>query len=70
VVRDARETSNLALDRYELMRAVQKDAQPLPSSVLQIHDAPVMPPLRAPEPVVPPLTAPAVSSPVVPLPPQ
>ena len=44
VMRDARDTSNLALDRYELMRAAQKDAQPVQSGVLGVNDAPVMPP--------------------------
>ncbi len=43
VVRDARETSTLALDRYELMRSVQQDSQPKPSGVLGINEAPVMP---------------------------
>ncbi|MDO9438370.1 type II secretion system secretin GspD [Hydrogenophaga sp.] len=53
VMRDARDTSSLALDRYELMRAVQKDAQPKQSGVLGVNDAPVMPPQ------VPPGTLPA-----------
>ena len=44
VMRDARDTSNLALDRYELMRAAQKDAQPVQSGVLGVNDAAVMPP--------------------------
>ncbi|MDP3811835.1 MAG: type II secretion system secretin GspD [Hydrogenophaga sp.] len=48
VVRDARETSSLALDRYELMRSVQQDSQPKPSSVLGINEAPVMPAPRSP----------------------
>ncbi len=43
VVRDARATTSLALDRYELMRSVQQDSQPKPSSVLGINEAPVMP---------------------------
>ena len=43
VVRDARATSSLALDRYELMRSVQQESQPKPSSVLGINEAPVMP---------------------------
>jgi general secretion pathway protein D len=43
VVRDARATSSLALDRYELMRSVQQDSQPRSSSVLGINEAPVMP---------------------------
>jgi general secretion pathway protein D len=44
VVRSAEDTANLSLDRYDLMRVLQKDAQPTPSSVLQINEAPVMPP--------------------------
>ena len=44
VLRDARETSSLSLDRYEQMRAIQKDAQPVPSVVVPVNDAPVMPP--------------------------
>ncbi|QHE88043.1 type II secretion system secretin GspD [Hydrogenophaga sp. BPS33] len=48
VMRDARETSTLALDRYELMRSVQKDSQPRQSSVLGVNEAPVMPPQAPP----------------------
>lgn len=48
VVRDARETSSLALDRYELMRSVQQESQPKPSSVLGVNEAPVMPAPRTP----------------------
>jgi general secretion pathway protein D len=55
VMRDARETSNLALDRYELMRTIQKETQPLPSSVLGINEAPVLAPERAPGALLPPL---------------
>ncbi len=47
VVRDASATQNLSLDRYDLMRAMQKDAQPEPSLMLQINEAPVLPPLKA-----------------------
>lgn len=53
VMRNGNETSNLALDRYELMRAVQKDSQPRQSGVLGVNEAPVMPPQlppRAPSP--------------------
>ena len=53
VLRDARETGNLALDRYELMRAIQKDAQPTPSSVVPVNEAPVMPPQVAPGALLP-----------------
>ncbi len=44
VVRDAQQTESLSLDRYELMRAGQKELQPKASSVLGINEAPVMPP--------------------------
>ena len=49
VLRDARATTNFSLDRYELMRSVQKDAQPDPNAALRVNEAPVMPPQRAPE---------------------
>ena len=55
VMRDARETSNLALDRYDLMRSVQKDSQPVRSGVLGVNEAPVMPPQAPPTTPVPPL---------------
>jgi general secretion pathway protein D len=47
VVRDAQSSENLSLDRYDLMRGLQKDTQPTPSSVLQINDTAVLPPMRA-----------------------
>lgn len=55
VMRDARETSNLALDRYDLMRSVQRDSQPVRSGVLGVNEAPVMPPQAPPTTPVPPL---------------
>ena len=42
VVRDASATDRLSIDRYEQMRTKQIDAQPEPSSVVPINDAPVM----------------------------
>ena len=66
VLRDARETSNLTLDRYELMRSIQKDAQPTASRVLGVNEAPVMPPQRAPAALLPgesAVTAPLTSAP-------
>ena len=45
IVRDAADTENYSLDRYELMRSAQQGNQPQPSSVLQINQAPVMPPV-------------------------
>mgnify|MGYP006168484317 CR=1 FL=1 len=35
VLRDARATNNFSLDRYELMRSVQKDAQPATSGAVK-----------------------------------
>jgi general secretion pathway protein D len=49
VLRDARATSNFSLDRYELMRSIQKEAQPDPNAALRVNNAPVMPPQRAPD---------------------
>jgi general secretion pathway protein D len=54
VMRDAESANKLSLDRYEMMRAQQKDAQPVPSIVVPINDSPVVPPLAPP----PPRTAP------------
>ena len=66
VVRDARETSNLSLDRYELMRAMQKDAQPKASAVLNnVNEAPVMPPQLAPGALLPDQPAPPLAAPSV-----
>ncbi|MDO5692501.1 MAG: type II secretion system secretin GspD [Pseudomonadota bacterium] len=45
IVRDAAATENYSLDRYDLMRATQQNNQPAPSTVLQINEAPVMPPV-------------------------
>jgi general secretion pathway protein D len=79
VMRDARETSNLALDRYDLMRSVQKDSQPVRSGVLGVNEAPVMPPQAPPTTPVPPLGStppvrsladPNTTPPVIPPPPN
>jgi general secretion pathway protein D len=43
VVRDNQQSESLALDRYEFMRAGQKQLQPQPSSVMGINDAAVLP---------------------------
>jgi general secretion pathway protein D len=71
VMRDGRETSNLALDRYDLMRAIQKDTQPVQSSVLGVNEAPVLPPQRAPGALLPPLgqTVPSTATPAPAAPP-
>jgi general secretion pathway protein D len=44
VVRDAASTDDLSLGRYDIMRTIQKDVQPLPSSLVPINEGPVMPP--------------------------
>ncbi len=49
VLRDARTTNSFSLDRYELMRSVQKDAQPATSGTVPVNVGPVMAPQRAPE---------------------
>ncbi len=43
VLRDAQKTDSVTLDRYELMRGLQLDAQPPASVVVPINDAPVLP---------------------------
>jgi len=43
VVRDVRSTDKLSMDRYDLMRSGMQDAQPLPSSLVPINEAPVLP---------------------------
>jgi general secretion pathway protein D len=44
VMRDTDTANRISLERYDLIRAQQKDAQPQPSSVLQINESPVLPP--------------------------
>ncbi|MFN3876729.1 MAG: hypothetical protein ACK4L7_12575, partial [Flavobacteriales bacterium] len=44
VVRDQRAGDALALDRYQWMRGAQQQAQPAPSRVHPIQDAPLLPP--------------------------
>jgi general secretion pathway protein D len=48
VLRDAQATDSLSLDRYELMRSVQKDAQPPARDLVPVNDAPALPALRTP----------------------
>jgi general secretion pathway protein D len=54
VVRDARATDKLSVDRYDLMRAGMQDSQPVPSSVMPINEAPTLPaPAAKPAPKAP-----------------
>ena len=48
VLRDAQGANRLSLDRYDAIRAQQKEQQPNPSVVMPINDSPVLPPMRAP----------------------
>jgi general secretion pathway protein D len=54
VVRDAQASERLSVDRYDLMRAGLRDAQPAPSSVLNINESPQLPALPLLQPVLPP----------------
>jgi general secretion pathway protein D len=58
VLRDGDSTNKLSLDRYDIIRAKQKDAQPAPSVLLPINESPVVPPQRpAPNAATPPASA-------------
>jgi general secretion pathway protein D len=70
VIRDATQSDAVSLDRYDLMRIKQQNTQPLPSALVPVQGAPVMPePARATplmdtwKPLVPP---PALSAPSAP----
>ncbi|HEY2927592.1 MAG TPA: type II secretion system secretin GspD [Albitalea sp.] len=67
VMRDAPASNRLSLDRYDLIRGQQQDAQPSPSVVIPINESPVLPPSRKIEesttPLNPPPAKPAASAP-------
>jgi general secretion pathway protein D len=52
VVRDATATESLSMDRYDLIRAAQNNAQPIPNALVPVNEAGVLPPGR-PMPVAP-----------------
>jgi general secretion pathway protein D len=58
VMRDAESANRLSMDRYEQIRGQQKDSQPAPSIVMPINEAPVLPPLQAPQATPTPATQP------------
>ena len=70
VVRDARESERLSLDRYDLMRSGLKDNQPVPSSLVPVNESPTLPEPPAPKsasaPTPLPNTAPLITPPVAP----
>lgn len=67
ILRDGASAERLSLDRYDIIRATQKDVQPEKSFVMPINDPPVIPPQRAgiaaSAPLSPPPPAPAASAP-------
>jgi hypothetical protein len=67
VVRDSVQTDELSLDRYELMRSKQIEAQPVPSGAVRVNESPVLPPITRPRTLPGTTTAP---SPAAPVPPQ
>ncbi len=54
VVRDAQQSDSLSLDRYDLMRLKQELAQPVPSKVVPVNEAPVLPTLPGTRPAATP----------------
>jgi general secretion pathway protein D len=62
VLRDALATEGFTMDRYELMRGSQQDAQPLSRDLVPVNQAPVLPAARAAGPSSP-ATAPVFVSP-------
>ncbi|MEO8151729.1 MAG: type II secretion system secretin GspD [Rhizobacter sp.] len=58
VMRDADVSNKMAMDRYDLIRAQQKDEQPKHSFVTPINESPVLPPLRVLQDSEKPLSAP------------
>ena len=53
VVRDNAATESFSLDRYAQMRGAQEQAQPAPSALVPINEAPVLPAAPAPTPLTP-----------------
>jgi len=47
VMRTAEATNKLSMDRYDLMRTMQKDSQPQRSFVTPINESPTLPPLQS-----------------------
>ncbi|MBK9441273.1 MAG: type II secretion system secretin GspD [Comamonadaceae bacterium] len=44
VVRDARDSDRLSMDRYDMMRSGLKDNQPVSSTLVPVNEAPTLPP--------------------------
>ncbi len=69
VLRSGDDSSRLSMDRYDLMRGLQQNAQPAPSATVPINEGPLLPalveqplpgtPIALPAPALAPVTAPA-----------
>ena len=62
IVRDARDSESLSLDRYDMMRVSQLNTQPA-SGVVKPYDAPVLPPVHHPETAWTPVSNPGRTAP-------
>ena len=62
IVRDARDSESLSLDRYDMMRVSQLNTQPA-SGMVKPYDAPVLPPVRHPETAWTPVSNPGRTAP-------
>nr|WP_297354354.1 type II secretion system secretin GspD [uncultured Caldimonas sp.] len=49
VMRDQDSAGKFSLDRYDLIRAQQKETQPTPRVLVPVNEAPVLPPLEVPQ---------------------
>jgi general secretion pathway protein D len=65
VVRDAGATERLSLDRYDMMRSGQRDGQPVPSRMVPINEAAVLPALTPKSVINPSAMVPADANPAV-----
>ncbi len=59
IVRDAAQSDELSIGRYDLMRSTQQAAQPVQSVVVPVNAGPVMSPLRRVEPAAAPAAVPS-----------
>jgi general secretion pathway protein D len=67
ILRDSDSANRISLDRYDLIRAAQKEAQPTANPLLPLKDAPVIPPERTPAPPEP-VSVPGSAASAVPAP--
>ena len=49
VMRDQDAASKFSLDRYDLIRAQQKETQPTPRVLVPVNEAPILPPINVPQ---------------------